>query len=113
LSDGNWTARGQGETPAPQLAAAFNAADRAYLACLDRVTEQGREVREHSGRGYAPKEFAAMPEAQGITARGFAAAQARLFSAGLIHIITDGPRSKPTRRIARKIADEPIREAAE
>jgi len=40
----------QGETPAPQQAAAFNAADRAYLACLDRLTEQGREVREHRGR---------------------------------------------------------------
>lgn len=103
----------QGETPAPQQAAAFNAADRAYLACLDRVTEQGREVREHKGRGYAPKEFADMPEAQGITARGFAAAQARLFGAGMIHVITAGPKSKPTRRIARKTACEPIREAAE
>jgi RecA-family ATPase len=106
----------QGETPAPLQAAAFNAADRAYLACLDRLTEQGREVREHPGRGYAPKVFADMPEAQGVTARGFAAAQARLFSADLIHIVTDGPPSKQTRRIARKASSEPmgpIREAAE
>ena len=103
----------QSETPAPQQVAAFNAADRAYLACLDRLTEQGREVREHPGRGYAPKVFADMPEAQGITARGFATAQARLFGADLIHIITDGPRSKQTHRIARKVTSEPVREAAE
>ena len=103
----------QSETPAPQQAAAFNAADRTYLACLDLLTDQGREVREHPGRGYAPRVFADMPEAQGITARGFAAAQARLFSAGLIHVITDGPPSKQTRRITRKGPTEPSQEAAE
>jgi RecA-family ATPase len=103
----------QGETPAPKQAAAFNAADRAYLACLDLLTEQGREVREHPGRGFAPKVFAEMPEANGVTARGFKAAQDRLFSAGLIHVITDGPTSKRTHRIARKMTAEPIREAAE
>jgi RecA-family ATPase len=40
----------QGSAPAPAQAAAFNSADKAYLACLDRLTEQGREVREHPGR---------------------------------------------------------------
>lgn len=102
----------EGSTPAPMQAAAFNAADRTYLACLDRLTEQGREVREHSGRGYAPKAFADMPEANGITARAFKAAQDRLFSGGMIHVITEGPASKPTRRIARK-PPELIREDAE
>ena len=102
----------EGSATAPHQAAAFNAADRTYLACLDRLTEQGREVREHSGRGYAPKVFAEMPEANGVTARAFKAAQDRLFSAGLIHVLTEGPASKPTRRIARK-PPELIREAAE
>lgn len=92
----------EGSASAPAKAAASNSADNAYLACLDRLTSQGREVREHKGRNYAPATFADMPEASGVTAKGFRAAQERLFAAGLIHIITDGPPSKLTRRIARK-----------
>jgi RecA-family ATPase len=88
--------------PAPTQAATFNAVDRAYLACLDLLTIQGREVREHPGRGYAPKVFADMPEANGITARAFKTAQERLFSAGMIHNETIGPASKRTKRVARK-----------
>jgi RecA-family ATPase len=103
----------EGSAPAPMQAAAFNAADQAYLDCLDLLTQQGREVREHPGRNYAPAVFADMPEANGIKARGFKTAQDRLFSAGMIHVVTDGPRSKPTRRIARKMVAEPIRDAAE
>ncbi|MBR1151932.1 AAA family ATPase [Bradyrhizobium sp. JYMT SZCCT0428] len=92
----------EGTASAPRQGAAFSIADQAYLACLDRLTLQGREVREHPGRGYAPKVFADMPEANGMTARGFKAAQERLFSAGLIHNVTEGPASKRTKRIARK-----------
>jgi RecA-family ATPase len=101
----------QGDTPAPAQATTFNAADLTYLICLDRLTEQGREVREHPGRNYAPAVFADMPEANGIKPRGFKSAQDRLFSAGMIHIVTDGPQSKRTRRIARK-APELISEIA-
>jgi RecA-family ATPase len=92
----------EGSASAPERAAVINTVDQTYLACLDRLTLQGREVREHSGRGYAPKVFADMPEANGITARAFKTAQDRLFSAGLIHIVTEGPTSKRTHRIARK-----------
>jgi RecA-family ATPase len=49
----------------PQRAAAFNAADQVYLDCLDAATAQGRNVFPHTGRGYAPKVFAEMPEAKG------------------------------------------------
>ncbi|MGF6309953.1 RecA-family ATPase [Bradyrhizobium sp. i1.8.4] len=95
----------EGSTPAPTHAAALNAVDQMYLACLDRLTMQGREVREHPGRGYAPKAFADMPEANGITPRAFRAAQERLFSADLIHNVTEGPASKRTKRIARKATE--------
>jgi RecA-family ATPase len=101
-----------GSAPASAQAATFNAADRAYLACLDRLTEQGREVREHPGRNYAPAVFADMPEANGIKAKGFKAAQYRLFSANMIHVVTDGPASRQSRRIAHK-TPEPLRDAAE
>jgi RecA-family ATPase len=96
----------QSSASAPVQAATFHAADKAYLDCLDRLTAQGREVREHPGRNYAPDVFADMPEANGITNRGFKAAQDRLFSAGLIHVVTEGPKSKPSRRIARRYPDE-------
>jgi RecA-family ATPase len=102
----------QGASPAPIQAAAHSAAEQTYLACLDLLTAQGREVREHSGRGYAPSVFADMPEANGITARAFKAAQERLFSAGLIHNETVGPPSKRTKHIARK-PEKPIDEAAQ
>jgi RecA-family ATPase len=102
----------EGSVPAPTQAAAFNAADQAYLDCLDRLTVQGREVREHPGRGYAPKVFAEMPDANGMTARAFKAAQERLFSAGFIHNVTEGPASKRTKRIARKDTPHASTEAA-
>jgi RecA-family ATPase len=102
----------QGASPAPIQAAAHSTAEQIYLACLDLLTAQGREVREHSGRGFAPSVFADMPEANGITARAFKAAQERLFSAGLIHNETVGPPSKRTKHIARK-PEKPIDEATQ
>jgi RecA-family ATPase len=99
----------QGSAPAPAAAAAQNAADRAYLNCLDAATAQGRNVFEATGRGHAPNVFAGMPEAKGTAARAFRAAQERLFSAGLIHNEVYGPPSKNSRRIARK----PVGEASQ
>jgi RecA-family ATPase len=98
----------QGTAPAPTQIAAYSVVDLAYLTCLDVATAQGRRVRESTGRGYAPKVFAEMPEAKGITARAFKAAQERLFSAGHIHNETEGPQSKLTRYIARKPAETSI-----
>jgi RecA-family ATPase len=86
----------------PVQAAAANAADRAYLDCLDVATEQGRNVFASTGRGYAPNVFAEMPQANGITARALKAAQERLFSTGTIHNEPCGPASRNSRRIARK-----------
>lgn len=92
----------QSDPPPASQSAAFSAIDFAYLTCLDVTTAQGRRVREHAGRGYAPSVFADMPEAQGVTMRAFKAAQERLFSAGIIHNQAEGPPSKRTHFVARK-----------
>jgi RecA-family ATPase len=102
----------QGAVAAPAQAAAFRAADRAYLDCLDVATAQGRNVFAATGRGHAPKVFAGMPEAKGTSARAFRFAQERLFSDGLIWNEPYGPASKESRRIARK-PPEPSSEATQ
>jgi RecA-family ATPase len=92
----------EGSASAPQQAAAFNAADQTYLDCLDAATAQGRHVCYATGRSYAPKAFAEMPQANGMMWRAFASAQERLFAAGLIENVPYGPKSKGTKRVARK-----------
>jgi RecA-family ATPase len=92
----------QGSAAAPAQAAAFNAADQSYLDCLDAMTVQGRHVCHAKGRGYAPKAFADMPQAKGMTWKAFQAAQERLFAAGIIENVPYGPPSKGTKRITRK-----------
>jgi RecA-family ATPase len=94
----------EGSASAPVQAAAFNAADQTYLDCLDAMTSQGRHVCYSKGPRYAPKEFSAMPQANGMTWQGFAKAQERLFAAGLLENVPSGPPSKNTRRVARKAA---------
>jgi len=86
---------------APHQAAAFNAADQIYLECLEAMTAQGRHVCHGKGRSYAPKAFADLPQAKGMTVRAFATAQERLFAGGRIENIGYGPPSKGTKRIAR------------
>lgn len=88
--------------PAPQQAAAHAGAEHRYLECLDAMTAQGRHVCPGKGRGYAPKEFAEMQQANGMTARAFQAAQERLFAAGIIEVVSYGPPSRNAKRIARK-----------
>jgi RecA-family ATPase len=92
----------QGTASAPHQAAAHSAADQAYLDCLDAMTGQGRHVSHAKGRGYAPKAFAEMPQANGMTARAFQLAQERLFAAGAIENVAHGPKSKGAKCIARK-----------
>lgn len=94
----------EGTATAPQQAAAFTLADQTYLDCLDTMTAQGRHVCHAKGRGYAPKAFADLPQANGITWRAFQSAQERLFAAGAIENVAYGPPSKGTKRIARKAA---------
>ena len=102
-----------GTAPAPARAAADAIADQTYLDCLDVATAQGRNVFPGTGKGYAPGVFADMPEAKakGINKRGLAAAQERLFSAGMIWNEPFGPPAKASRRVARKPIE--LSEAAE
>jgi RecA-family ATPase len=91
----------EGNASAPEQAAVDATTEQVYLDCLDTATKQGRHVCPMRGRGFAPKMFASMPEAKGVTWRAFEAAQERLFSAGQIENVAYGPPSKGTKRIAR------------
>jgi hypothetical protein len=93
----------QGSEPAPVRAAADSTAEQVYLACLDAMTIQGRHVCHAPGRGYAPKAFAEMSQANGMTWRALQSAQERLFAAGIIANVPYGPPSKGTKQIARKV----------
>jgi hypothetical protein len=93
----------EGTASAPHQAAANTTADERYLDCLDATTAQGRHVSHAKGRGYAPKAFAEMPQANGMTARAFQMAQERLFAAGKIENVAHGPKSKGAKCIARKV----------
>jgi RecA-family ATPase len=91
----------EGSASAPHQAAAFNAADQTYLDCLDAATAQGRNVFPAPGRGYAPKVFADMPQAGGMTWQGLAKSQERLFAAAKIANVPYGSPSRELKRIAR------------
>lgn len=66
---------------------AANGANAAFMRCLDVRNEQERPVSDSpASRTFAPKEFAAMPEAKGITRADLDAAMDRLFRTGEIEI---------------------------
>ena len=64
---------------APHHAAAHSSADQRYLECLDACTAQGRHVFAMPGRGYAPKTFADMPQANSTTWQAFASSAGAAF----------------------------------
>jgi RecA-family ATPase len=74
--------------------AATAKAERVFLKLLQEAQDQGRRVNHAGGQTYAPKVFAANPDAEGITKRTFGQAMERLLSAGKIRIAEDGPASK-------------------
>ncbi|GGL80328.1 AAA family ATPase [Wenxinia marina] len=76
-------------------------AERVFLALLDEMTAQGRRVNAAGGTTYAPKVFAAHPDAEGISKRAFGAAMETLFSRGIIRKAEDGPASRRVSFIAR------------
>lgn len=81
------------ETGLDRMAATAKA-ERVFLKLLQEAQDQGRRVNHAGGQTYAPKVFAANPDAEGITKRTFGQAMERLLSAGKIRIATDGPNSK-------------------
>ncbi|OYU16445.1 MAG: hypothetical protein CFE37_00110 [Alphaproteobacteria bacterium PA4] len=68
---------------AAEIAAANQ--DTAFLRCLAKITEEKRATSaSKSASNYAPKMFAAMPSAKGMTSKGFEAALQRLLHTGKI-----------------------------
>ena len=62
----------------------LNAANDAFLACLAKATEQGRNVSHAGGSNYAPKVFARMQAGKAFGQDELAAAMERLLDMGLI-----------------------------
>ncbi|MBE0529602.1 MAG: AAA family ATPase [Rhodospirillales bacterium] len=62
-------------------------ADRIFLDCLDAAARQGRPVSDAKNSvRYAPRMFATMAQAKGMTRRDLERAMARLFNAGAIRV---------------------------
>ncbi len=63
------------------------AAETAFLDCLDATTAQGRDVSDaRNSPRYAPKVFEAMTQARGYRTRDLTKAMERLFAAGRIRV---------------------------
>ena len=74
--------------------AASAKAERLFLTFLRQFEEQGRKVNHAGGQTYAPKVFAAHPDAEGVNKRGFTQAMESLLATGKVKISQDGPPSK-------------------
>jgi len=61
-----------------------NGENSAFLRCLAACTEKRRAVSHNPGSNYAPKVFAAMPEAKNLSAKALAGAMERLLHLGQI-----------------------------
>ncbi len=83
-----------------ERAAAQRDIDELFLRLLEQRNAQGRWITTSKATGYAPKELAMMPGAQGVTAAALASAMERLLSEPR-RIITEtyGPPSKLRQRL--------------
>jgi KaiC/GvpD/RAD55 family RecA-like ATPase len=97
--DGSFVLKGSQSTA--QQAAASAKIDDLFLKLLDKLTAQGRHVRPHPGRSFAPGEFAKEREAEGVTAKAFELSMRRLLDDKKIALKTEGSPSKLTTRIIR------------
>jgi RecA-family ATPase len=89
--------------------AAEQKVDNLFMALLRRFANEGRNVSDKKGPNYAPTEFAAEPEAKKIkvTNKTFADAMRRLFAAGKIRNLSEGPPSRIRTRIVETEGREP------
>jgi RecA-family ATPase len=85
----------------PTGAVARASVDRQFLDLLAAYDAAGRPVRHSTGHGYAPALFAKDPAAKGTTKKGFEEAMNRLFTAGEIKSLEEGPASRRSSRIVR------------
>jgi RecA-family ATPase len=93
--------RWDGHTFAPAGARTIETAriDELFLKLVHERNAQGRWVTPSKATGYAPRELAAMPGAEGATATAFAAAMERLLAGGRVTVETFGPPSKQRQRL--------------
>jgi RecA-family ATPase len=89
----------EGADTSPRRAAADRGADELFLQLLEQRNAQGRWVTPNKALGFAPKELAAMPGAEGYTAAALANAMERLLAAQLVTVETFGPPSKQRQRL--------------
>jgi RecA-family ATPase len=89
----------EGSAPSPRQAAAAHKIDDLFVRLLEERNAQGRWVTPNKAVGYAPKELAAMPSAEGCTAAALANAMERLLAIKEIGVETFGPRSRQRQRL--------------
>lgn len=77
--------------------AALAKADRVFAKLLRECHDNGRRVNHVGGNSYAPKVFAAHPNAEGVTKRAFRSAMETALASGSARIETEGP---PSRRVS-------------
>jgi RecA-family ATPase len=89
----------ESSTSSPQKAAALQHVDDLFLRLLEERNAQGRWVTPNKAAGYAPKELAEMPGADGCTKAALALAMERLLTAKEIGVETFGYNSKHRQRL--------------
>jgi RecA-family ATPase len=73
--------------------------DELFLRLLEQRNAQDRWVTPAKATGYAPKELATMPGAEGVKAAALEKAMERLLAAGIITVLNFGPPSKRRQRL--------------
>jgi RecA-family ATPase len=89
----------EGTATSPYREAADREVDELFLRLLEQRNAQGRPVTPNKAAGFAPKELAAMPGAEGFTAVALANAMERLLAAQRVTVETFGPPSKQRQRL--------------
>ena len=69
-------------------------AERVFLKLLREFSEQGRKVNHAGGPTYAPKVFAGLQGAEGVTRQALKSAMEALLQSGKIQLAESGPPSK-------------------
>jgi RecA-family ATPase len=95
----------EGQETSLQRMAADRDVDELFLRLLEQRNAQDRWVTPAKAAGYAPKEFAAMPGAEGVKSSAFEKSMERLLDAGTITVWTYGPPSKRRQRLIVTPAD--------
>jgi RecA-family ATPase len=91
-------------------AEAAKAAERVFLQCLALMEAQGRDVNTNPKGNYAPKVFAALPQAAGHTKNDLRSAMERLLKDKAIRLAQDGPESRRRYWLTTKPPSEPVSE---